>query len=563
MAFSTQRGVSDGTLQLLMIEIEFFDKSEITAYFNNIPTTAFVWATDKSIRFNSPVPNGVEVLIRRTTDLSQPRHIFSQGAQFKESTLDEDFRQILHIAQEAIEGANVGDIYQTLNMHGNFIKNVANAVDPGDVMNLGQVQAWSGSALNQANIATTQATLATAARVAADAARDLARRWAADPVDSVVADGLYSARHYATKAAGYQDISFQAMVRSEAARDRSETAATTALAQVALATAQANIAVTQAAIAKTEADRAKTEADKLGNANLFMGTLSKVESLKPYWKAGGQFTERIGIKRSGVPETSYSDQVELIHGAAGRFALFDPVTGISRFYSDPSGDFTAYGASYAKQFYAKSGSIFVLAETVGQNAHLWLNGPDNTTRAVIYAGADKALNFRSGEGPGSFSLTASGDVFASRSVGAGGGSSFLAPNGDVYGPIYKDGRVGSQLAALDTPHRLTPVALSTGITVGNGTILTLTDDVFNYDSLAGTSYQGNPGRRVFLYGLRELAAEPVGTEGYVFYLGAGYILCKFNDTNTAQRRVVQFISFAAGPTGFTGLTGYKRVPYTP
>ena len=249
MAYSTQRSVSDGTLQLLMIEIEFFDKSEITAYFDNIPTTAFVWATDKSIMFNSVVPNGVEVLLRRTTDLAAPRHIFSDGAQFKASTLDEDFKQILHIAQEAVEGANVGDIYQTLNMHGNTIANVGLAVADGDAISLGQVRteslgaylanqqaqaaaaaasasqaasaASASTASTQAGVATTQAGIATSAvgsiggsvaaaaasasaaagsQTAAGASATLAQQWAANPEDSVVSGGLYSAYHYSRKA---------------------------------------------------------------------------------------------------------------------------------------------------------------------------------------------------------------------------------------------------------------------------------------------------------------------------------------------------------------------------
>lgn len=249
MAFSTQRAVSDGTLQLLMIEIEFFDKSEITAYFDNIPTTAFVWATDKSIRFDVPVPNGIEVLVRRTTDLASPRHIFSDGAQFKASTLDEDFKQILHIAQEAVEGANVGDIYQPLNMHGNPILNVGPTTSDNDAVSLGQVKvesqtAWvaanqaaasaasagvasstavtqAGIATDKAAIATTQAGIATTAvnsigtsvaqaaasastastaQVAASNSATLAQQWAAQSEDVVVSGGLYSAFHYSRKA---------------------------------------------------------------------------------------------------------------------------------------------------------------------------------------------------------------------------------------------------------------------------------------------------------------------------------------------------------------------------
>lgn len=257
MAYSTQRAVSDGTLQLLMISIEFFDQSEISVYFNNIPTTAYTWATSKSLHFNAVVPAGVEVLIRRTTDLSQVRHIFSLGAQFKDSTLDDDFKQILHIAQEAVEGANVGDIYTDLNMHGNKVTNVGTAVLDGDAVSLGQVRtesagAWlaagqasasatsalnssnsaaasvvtasqardravlaEGNALNSQNAAGASAVAAANSATASDTARaaavvaqtasassaTLAQRWAAEPEDAVVQSGLYSAYHYSRKAA--------------------------------------------------------------------------------------------------------------------------------------------------------------------------------------------------------------------------------------------------------------------------------------------------------------------------------------------------------------------------
>lgn len=293
MAYSTQRSVSDGTLQLLMIEIEFFDKSEITAYFNNIPTTAYVWATDKSLRFTNPVPIGVEVLLRRSTDLSQPRHIFSQGAQFKDSTLDEDFKQILHIAQEAVEGANVGDIYQTLNMHGNFIRNVADAVEPGDAMNLAQVQAWSGSALNQADRATAEAN-----RSAASAAASLASQNAA----SGSAAAALTSQNASTASA---QSSYDYAISSQAARNASQAARDLALQYRDAAGASAATATTQANRATTEADRAKTEADKLANNNAFATTLESIIASQVRWKpayylnAERMYTDNLYPRASG------------------------------------------------------------------------------------------------------------------------------------------------------------------------------------------------------------------------------------------------------------------------
>lgn len=232
MAYSTQRSVSDGTLQLLMISIEFFDKSEISVYFDNIPTSAYVWATDKSLRFNSPVPQGVEVLIRRTTDLSEVRHVFSRGAQFKDSTLDDDFRQILHISQEAVEGANVGDIYSTLNMHGNKITNVGPATDDGDAVSLGQVKQESTSAWQAA--------------AQAKNSENLAGQSAAAAGQSATAAGAS-----AGAAASSAQVSTQQADRSKTEADRSA--------------AQVGLATEQAGKAKTEADRSKVNADKTGN----------------------------------------------------------------------------------------------------------------------------------------------------------------------------------------------------------------------------------------------------------------------------------------------------------
>lgn len=146
MAFSTQRAVSNGTLQVLLLSIKYIDKSEITVYVNSIETSAYTWASDTSIRLNSVVPNGQEVLIRRTTDMSKIRHQFTTGAQFKASTLDEDFQQILHISQEALEGGTVRDLFNVLNMHGYKISNLGKATADGDAVSLGQVKTESASA---------------------------------------------------------------------------------------------------------------------------------------------------------------------------------------------------------------------------------------------------------------------------------------------------------------------------------------------------------------------------------------------------------------------------------
>jgi hypothetical protein len=135
MANSTQVAVSDGSLALLDISIDYLSRPEITVYFDAVLTTDWAWVgdSDKQITFDPVVPLGVEVLVKRTTDISALRHTFSLGAAFTTQSLDEDLKQVLHIAQEASEANFGGDFYGDINMHYNRITNVADAVDPTDV----------------------------------------------------------------------------------------------------------------------------------------------------------------------------------------------------------------------------------------------------------------------------------------------------------------------------------------------------------------------------------------------------------------------------------------------
>lgn len=246
MAYSTQRATSDGTLLVLPLAIQFFDKVDIRVFVDEVPQIVDVdyeWLTSTSIRFLSggvptPVPVGQEVLLRRETDKEAPRHIFTTGSPFTYESLDEDFRQILYIAQEAIEGSNVGDIYTTLNMHGNRILNVGVAVEDGDAVSLGQYRADALGA-NQAKVLAQQARdRAILAETNANAARDRA----------ITAE---------TRAIVEADRSKSEADRSQAAADT--TGANVTLAQTARAGAEA--ARDAAIAARTGAEAAATSAD--------------------------------------------------------------------------------------------------------------------------------------------------------------------------------------------------------------------------------------------------------------------------------------------------------------
>lgn len=142
MAFSTQRITSNGTLVLLDISIEYFDRSEIAVLFNGV-VNAYPWAwvgsTESKISFSPAVPNTVEVMLVRTTDLSQVRHMFTRGAQFTTESIDEDLLQILHIAQEAKENATIQEVFHNLNMHGYRISNIGDGINAQDSPSMAQM----------------------------------------------------------------------------------------------------------------------------------------------------------------------------------------------------------------------------------------------------------------------------------------------------------------------------------------------------------------------------------------------------------------------------------------
>lgn len=170
MAFSIQRAVSDGTMTLLPVSIEYFDREEISVLFDGVLNARqweWVGSTDRTLSFTPAVDTGMEVMVVRTTDLSALRHQFSQGAQFTAESMDESLLQILHIAQEAKEGSNLGEIFQNLNFHGFKAVNMGNGTDPGDAVNHAQMQVHDATISGYKDSAAASAAAAAASAAAA------------------------------------------------------------------------------------------------------------------------------------------------------------------------------------------------------------------------------------------------------------------------------------------------------------------------------------------------------------------------------------------------------------
>lgn len=111
--YSIQTAVSDGSLTMLPLSIEYDSRDLIHVYFDGVEDArqwAWVGATDKAISFSPAVENGVVVRVQRITPLDNVPNIFGSAsppyvgyAEFDADTVDENFRQTLQVAQESTD----------------------------------------------------------------------------------------------------------------------------------------------------------------------------------------------------------------------------------------------------------------------------------------------------------------------------------------------------------------------------------------------------------------------------------------------------------------------------
>jgi len=145
MALAVQTQVSDGSLTQVPLGIQFFAQEDIQVYFNlaDDPLVAgvdYTWTASKTITFPTPVPAGTTVFLIRQTQVDEMLNVFDGGAGFTRYTLDENFRQILLLAQEMRDGVGLRGIFLPLDMHGYQIRDLGPATDDSDALNMGQAK---------------------------------------------------------------------------------------------------------------------------------------------------------------------------------------------------------------------------------------------------------------------------------------------------------------------------------------------------------------------------------------------------------------------------------------
>lgn len=144
--YSVQREQSDGSLNRVSVRVPYFSKDDIHVYVDDVEINSsaseqstYTWRWDGDyIAITPNVASGSEVLVRRITPINEAIHIFDGRSEFDDQSMDENFQQLIYIAQEYSEGSGIKDVFSDINMHGYKITNVGWATDDDDVVTYGQ-----------------------------------------------------------------------------------------------------------------------------------------------------------------------------------------------------------------------------------------------------------------------------------------------------------------------------------------------------------------------------------------------------------------------------------------
>lgn len=210
--------------------------------------------------------------IRRFTSATDRLVDFADGSILRAYDLNISQIQTLHVAEEArdLTADTIGvNNDGHLDARGRRIVNVADGIDPGDAVTIGQMDRWTGSASSsaaRAKVSETNAkvsetnakvyeTNAKTSEINSKASETLAEKWASNPEDTLVSGTHYSALHYSRKsAASASESSLSASAASKSASD----------------------ALISANDAAEHADEAKTEAGKLAQFNDIVDRMNSV-----------------------------------------------------------------------------------------------------------------------------------------------------------------------------------------------------------------------------------------------------------------------------------------------
>jgi hypothetical protein len=105
MATTQNNYTGNGTNKLFSITFPYLETTDIFVFVNGAATTAYTFANATTIEMTTAPANGATVVILRSTDDTNLQATFFPGSSIKASDLNNDFDQVLFIAQETTNTA--------------------------------------------------------------------------------------------------------------------------------------------------------------------------------------------------------------------------------------------------------------------------------------------------------------------------------------------------------------------------------------------------------------------------------------------------------------------------
>jgi hypothetical protein len=240
MAIVQNTYTGNGSTTLYSLSFLYLDEADVKVTVNAVPTTAFVFVNASTIQFLSAPAAGAAIIIYRETNSDTSEATFFSGSSIKAQDLNENFTQLLYVAQEVVARAFStfgGTLSGILNMGGYKITNLGTPSAGTDASTKDYVDsnvgAVSASAIAAAASASSASTSAGAAATSA----------------SNAATSASNASTSASNAAS----SASAALASQTAASASQAAASTSASNAATSASNASTSATNAANSATSA----------------------------------------------------------------------------------------------------------------------------------------------------------------------------------------------------------------------------------------------------------------------------------------------------------------------